>query len=118
VLPVLVAANVVPGSSIVTLRIEAIRSSVLTTATRRGIAEDGILHRHRRENLRYYSCFPHHSYSALPLPHVKDHHRIAAVQKRANWARSVAQWAVLFHDLGFPEPRRIQPDLCGGGWLM
>jgi hypothetical protein len=36
---------------------EAMRSfeaSVLTTATRHHISEDGIIHRHRRENLKSY----------------------------------------------------------------
>jgi hypothetical protein len=58
VLRLLVTANVVPTSlTLVTLMIEAIYSSetsVLTRSAWRNITEDGILHSHRRENLKSY----------------------------------------------------------------
>jgi hypothetical protein len=55
----LVTANVVPSSQIVTLMMVALRSpemSVLTRATQRNISENGILHR-RHRNLKSYTTF-------------------------------------------------------------
>jgi hypothetical protein len=58
VLQLLVVANFVPITlDLVTLMMGAISSSemsVPTRATRRHITEDGILHSHRRENLKTY----------------------------------------------------------------
>jgi hypothetical protein len=58
VLQLLVIANVVPNSPIVvTLMMVALslsETSVLTSATRRAIPEDSILHNHSRENLKSY----------------------------------------------------------------
>jgi hypothetical protein len=53
----LVTANVPSSQVLVTLMIEALGSSetsALATATRRDNLQDGILHSHRRENLRSY----------------------------------------------------------------
>jgi hypothetical protein len=54
----LVTASAVPSSSILfTLMMEALfycETSVLTRATPRNVPEDGILHSHRRENLKSY----------------------------------------------------------------
>jgi hypothetical protein len=58
VLQLLVTARGVPNSPIIlTLMMGAIRSfetSARTRVTRRNIPEDGILHSHRRENLKCY----------------------------------------------------------------
>jgi hypothetical protein len=56
----IITARVVSNSLILlTLMTEAIRSSetfLLTRASRHHIAEDGILHSHRRENLKSYTA--------------------------------------------------------------
>jgi hypothetical protein len=54
---VVVTGSVHSSPILVTLKKEAMRfseMSVLTRVTRRHIPDEGILHRHRRENLKYY----------------------------------------------------------------
>jgi hypothetical protein len=68
-IPCIVTANVVPSSTfLVTLMMEALSSSetsILSRATGRNIQEDGILHSHRRENLKFYNCVPEYIYEYI-----------------------------------------------------
>jgi hypothetical protein len=70
VLQLLVTANVVPSSSILsTPMMEAIRSSetsVLTRATQRHTPEDGILHSYFCENLKTYRYIKYRQLYILP----------------------------------------------------
>jgi hypothetical protein len=60
VLRLLVTANVPSSPILVTLMMEAIRFSktwVLTRITWRNIPEDGLLHSHHHENLKFYNIY-------------------------------------------------------------